>query len=94
MNVDDATLHIEVESQLPATGTGPTTGTSYRVHAISGLSFNVPAVTAPNATFTERDRFHFHSETPGLSFMGAFFVHVGEVKVTREVDSEGGVCLG
>jgi hypothetical protein len=99
VSVDDATLHIEVESQLSATATGLTTGTSYRVHATSGLSFNVPAVTAPNVTFTERDHFHFHSETPGLSFMGAFFVHIvalpsGEVKVTREVDSEDGVCLG
>ncbi len=99
VNVDDATLHIEVGSQLSATGSGLTTGTSYRVHATSGFSFNSPTVTAPNATFTERDRFHFHSETPGLSFMGAFFVHVvvlprGEVRVTREVDSEDGVCLG
>ena len=73
VSVDDATLHIEVESRLSATGTGLTTGTSYGVHATSGVSFNSPTVTAPNATFTERDHFHFHSETPGLSFMGDVF---------------------
>jgi hypothetical protein len=97
--VDDDTLHIEDASRLTATGSGLTTGTSYRVHATSGVSFNTPATTVPNVTFTERDHFHFHSETPGLSFMGAFFVHIvvlpsGEVKVTREVDTEDGVCLG
>jgi hypothetical protein len=58
-----------------------------------------PRRTRANVTFTERDHNHFHSETSGLSFRGAFFIHVvvlpsGEVKVTREVDSEDGVCLG
>ena len=97
--VGDATLHLEDQGTLSASGTGLSTGVSYRVHASSGVTFNFPNPTAANATFTERDHFHFHADTRGLDFMGAFFVHVvvlpsGEVKVTREVDSEAGVCLG
>jgi hypothetical protein len=97
--VGDATLHLEVQDLFSASGTGLATAVSYRVHATSGVNFNSPTPTAPNAVFTERDHFHFHADTRGLDFMGAFFIHVivlpsGEVKVTREVDSEDGVCLG
>jgi hypothetical protein len=100
VSVDDATLHIEVAERLTATGIGLTTGVSYRVHAEDGVSFNSPTATATQATFTERDHNLFHSDVPGLSFKGAFFIHAvalpsGEVKITREVDTEeDGVCLG
>ena len=90
---------MEVQALLSATGTGLTTGVSYRVHAISHVNFESPSPPVPNATFTELDHFDFHAATPGLSFRGAFFVHLvdlpsGEEKITREVDSEAGECLG
>ncbi len=76
VSVDDVTLHVEVSDRLSATGIGLTTGVSYRVHAVGGVSFNTPTATAAQATFTERDHNNFHSDTPGLSFKGALLTHV------------------
>jgi hypothetical protein len=96
---DGGTLHVEVQDLLSASGTGLTTGVSYRVDAVSHVNFESPSPPVPNATFTELDHFDFIVATPGLSFRGAFFVHLvdlpsGEEKVTREVDTEAGRCLG
>jgi hypothetical protein len=91
-------LHYEIHAVISETGTGLTTGATYTFHANYHEVFNSPTVAALNFTFSQQDRGHVNSTTPGLSFGGHSFIHVvglpsGEVKVTRE-DSGPDECRG
>jgi hypothetical protein len=86
-------LHYELQAVEDITGTGLTTGASYRSHNVIEEGFNEPTVTALNVTYTFRDESYvMMSTTSGVSFRaGALFHFVGlpsgEFKVTRDLES-------
>ena len=86
-------LHYELQLVEDITGTGPTTGASYRSHNVSEESFNSPTVAALNFTYTFREESYVMlGTTPGVSFRaGALFHSValpsGEFKITRDLES-------
>ncbi len=92
VGTSDYFLHHELQVVVSETGTGLTTGASYRSHDVNHESFNSPTLEAPNLTFTFHETFYFISTTPGLSFRGQFFEHFvalpsGDFKITRDVGS-------
>ncbi len=83
-------LHHELQVVVSETGTGLTTGASYRSHDVNHESFNSPSGPAANFNFRYNEQFYFISKTPGLSFSGQFFFHFvalpsGEFKITRDI---------
>lgn len=88
----DYFLHHELQVVVSETGTGLTTGATYRSHDVNHESFDSPTLEAPNLTFTYGETYYFISPTPGLSFRGQFAFHFvalpsGDFKVTRDVGS-------
>jgi hypothetical protein len=86
------TLHYELQVVVSETGTGLTTGASYRSHDVNHEGFSAPADDEFYSHFTEGEKFYFITRTPGLSFRGQFFVHFvnpgsGDFKFTRDVGS-------
>jgi hypothetical protein len=86
-------LHYELQLVEDITGTGLTTGASYRSHNVIEEGFNTPTGSALNATYTFREESYVMlSTTPGVSFRaGALFHFValpsGEFKITRDLES-------
>jgi hypothetical protein len=86
-------LHYELQLVEDITGTGLTTGASYRSHNVIEEGFNTPTGSALNATYTFREESYvMMSTTPGVSFRaGALFHFValpsGEFKITRDLES-------
>jgi len=86
-------LHYEIQLVENITGTGLTTGASYRSHNVIEEGFNEPTGSALNVTYTFREESYvMMSTTPGVSFRaGALFHFVGlpsgEFKVTRDLES-------
>ena len=93
VNGGGGVLHYELQLVEDITGTGLTTGASYRSHNVSEEGFNSPTVVALNVTYTFREESYvMMSTTPGVSFRaGALFHFValpsGEFKVTRDLES-------
>jgi len=90
-------LHYEIHVVNDITGTGLTTGASYRSHDVSEEGFNSPTGSALNVTYTDRGESYVMSTTPGLSFKTRFFFHFvalpsGEFKITRDLESQS--CWG
>ena len=85
-------LHFELTDLYSATGTGQTSGLSYRVHGTSQTSFDSPNFEALNATFSDRAYIDFTTNAAGRSFRLTVQLHLvdlpsGEEKVTRDVDT-------
>jgi len=93
VNGGGGVLHYEIHVVEDITGTGLTTGASYRSHNVSEEGFNSPTVAALNFTYTFREvSYVMLSTTPGVSFRaGALFHFValpsGEFKITRDLES-------
>jgi hypothetical protein len=85
-------LHMELQSNTQATGTGPESGASYELKDIYHEGFDSPNPPAPHATFSGHATTHITSDLPGLSFDLRFLFHGvvpsgKDFKVTREVES-------
>ena len=93
VNGGGGVLHYELQLVEDITGTGLTTGASYRSHNVIEEGFNEPTASALNVTYTFREESYvMMSTTPGVSFrQGALFHFValpsGEFKVTRDLES-------
>ena len=92
VGTNDGFLHHELQVVVSETGTGLTTGATYRSHDVNHESFNSPTPEAPNVTFSYNETYYFISPTPGLSFRGQFAFHFvalpsGNFKITRDVGS-------
>ena len=92
VGTSDYFLHHELQVVVSETGTGLTTGASYRSHDVNHESFNSPTPEALDLTFTFHETFYFISTTPGLSFRGQFFFHLvvlphSGFKITRDIGS-------
>jgi hypothetical protein len=91
-----ANLHEAVHEVVSESGTGLTTGASYRLHATFTEGFNRPAYSVPQATFHERQNIRVTSQTPGLTYTALATLYIvvlpsGEFKVTR-FDEDHFVC--
>jgi hypothetical protein len=86
-------LHYELQLVEDITGTGLTTGASYRSHNVIEEGFNTPTGPALNATYTFREESYvMMSTTPGVSFRASALFHFvalpsGEFKITRDLES-------
>ena len=92
VDVGGAVLHFEIHVVNDITGTGLSTGASYRSHDVSQEGFNSPTPEAFNVIYTYRGESYMKSTTPGLSFSGRSLFHYvalpsGEFKITRELES-------
>jgi hypothetical protein len=92
VGTSDGFLHHELQVVVSETGTGLTTGATYRSHDVNHEGFNSPTPEAPNLTFTYNETFYFISTTPALSFRGQFAFHFvalpsGDFKITRDFGS-------
>lgn len=84
-----AGVHYELQVVTFETGTGLTTGATYRSHDVNHESWSAPTPESDFRTFTFSETFYFISQTPGLSFRGQFFTHFvelpsGKFKFTRD----------
>jgi hypothetical protein len=85
-------LHFEIHVVNDITGTGLTTGASYRSHDVSEEGVNSPTDAALNVTYTYRVESYLMSKTPGVSFWAHTLFHFvalpsGEFKITRDLES-------
>jgi hypothetical protein len=92
VGTDDGVFHHELQVVVKESGTGLTTGATYRSDDVNHEGFNSPTGDAANLTFTYNETYYFISPTPGLSFRGQFAFHYvglpdGDFKVTRDVGS-------
>jgi hypothetical protein len=92
VDVGGAVLHYEIHVVNDITGTGLSTGASYRSHDVSEEGFNSPTGPALNVTYTYRVESYVTSTTPGASFRATALFHFvalpsGEFKVTRDLES-------
>jgi hypothetical protein len=85
-------LHYELQLVEDITGTGLTTGASYRSHNVIEEGFNRPTGPALNATYTFREESYvMMSTTPGVAFRRSALFHFvalpsGEFKITKDLD--------
>jgi hypothetical protein len=85
-------LHYEIHLVNDITGTGLTTGASYRSHDVIEEGFNSPTASALNVTYTFREESHvMMSTTPGVAFRRSALFHFvalpsGEFKITKDLD--------
>ncbi|HEY9477252.1 MAG TPA: hypothetical protein VIQ26_02360 [Microbacteriaceae bacterium] len=93
VDVGGAALHYEIQLVEDITGTGLTTGASYRSHNVIEEGFNSPTGPALNVTYTFREESYvLMSTTPGVSFRTSALFHYvalpsGEFKITRDLES-------
>lgn len=85
-------LHMELQQQTRATGTGPESGAGYAINDIYHEGFESPNPPAPHATFSGHGTTHVTSDLPGLGFDLRFLFHGvipsgKDFKVTRLVES-------
>jgi hypothetical protein len=85
-------LHMELQQQVLATGTGSETGATYTLKDMLHENFETPNEPAPHLTFSSHGTSHVTSDLPGLSFDIHSVFHVvipsgKDFKVTREVTS-------
>jgi hypothetical protein len=87
-----AGVHYELQVVTSETGTGLTTGATYRSDDVNHESWSAPTPESDFRTLTFTETFYFISRTAGLSFRGQYFTHFveqpsGDFKVTRDVGS-------
>jgi hypothetical protein len=92
VDVGGDVLHYEFHLVEDITGTGLTTGASYRSHNVIEEGFNSPTGPALNVTYTYREESYVKSTTPGVSFRASALFHFvalpsGEFKITRDLES-------
>lgn len=92
VDVGGGVLHFEIQVVNDITGTGLTTGASYRSRDVSEEGFNSPTGPALNFTYAYRVESYLMSKTPGASFWAHTLFHFvalpsGEFKITRDLES-------
>ena len=85
-------VHYELQVVTSETGTGLTTGATYRSVDVNHESWSAPTPVADFRSYFFTETFYFISRTPGLSFRSQNLFHFveqpsGDFKTTRDIGS-------
>jgi hypothetical protein len=93
VDVSGNNLHREFHAVISETGTGETTGATYRLHATYHEVFDSPSGPALDFTFGVTDRGQVISSTSTLSFTWLYTIHFvatanGTFKITKDIEGD------